>query len=124
MASSKHARQLMISAALGLYLSGARVEAQSAHYKDGSFTGDPVEILWGVVQVKAVIQSGKITDVQFLQMPFDRLRSVELTELAKPLLKSETIKSQSAQVDLVTSATMTSLGYREALGSALAKAKE
>jgi uncharacterized protein with FMN-binding domain len=124
MASSKHARQLVISAALVLYLSGARVEAQSAHYKDGSFTGDPVEILWGVVQVKAVIQSGKITDVQFLQMPFDRLRSVELTELAKPVLKSETIKSQSAQVDLVTSATMTSLGYREALGSALAKAKE
>lgn len=124
MASSKHARQLVISAALVLYLSGARVEAQFAHYKDGSFTGDPVEILWGVVQVKAVIQSGKITDVQFLQMPFDRLRSVELTELAKPILKSETIKSQSAQVDLVTSATMTSLGYREALGSALAKAKE
>jgi uncharacterized protein with FMN-binding domain len=124
MASSKHARQLVISAALVLYLSGARVEAQSAHYKDGSFTGDPVEILWGVVQVKAVIQSGKITDVQFLQMPFDRLRSVELTELAKPVLKSETIRSQSAQVDLVTSATMTSLGYREALGSALAKAKE
>ena len=124
MASSKHAHQLVTSAALVLYLSGARAEAQSAHYKDGSFTGNPVEILWGVVQVKAVIQSGKITDVQFLQMPFDRLRSVELTELAKPVLKSETIKSQSAQVDLVTSATMTSLGYREALGSALAKAKE
>src|ERR1035441_5607770 len=102
MASSKHARQLVISAALVLYLSGARVEAQSAHYKDGSFTGDPVEILWGVVQVKAVNRRGKITDVQFLQMPFDRLRSVELTELAKPVLKSETIKSQSAQVDLVT----------------------
>jgi uncharacterized protein with FMN-binding domain len=124
MANYMQARQLVISAALMLFLAGARAEAQSSHYKDGGFTGDPVEILWGIIQVKAVIQSGKITDVQFLQMPFDRLRSVELTDLAKPLLKSEAIKSQSAQVDLVTSATMTSMGFRETLGSALAKAQK
>ena len=71
-----------------------------------------------------MIQSGKIADVQFLQMPFDRARSVEITDLAKPLLKSEAIKAQSAQVDLVTSATMTSVGFRETLASALAKAKK
>ena len=116
-------RQLSIAAALALFLSGARAEAQAAHYKDGAFLGDPAEILWGTVQVKAVIQDGKIADVQFLQMPFDRQRSVEITDMAKPLLKSEAIKAQSAQVDVVTSATMTSLGFRESLGSALAKAK-
>lgn len=71
-----------------------------------------------------MIQSGKIADVQFLQMPFDRTRSVEITDLAEPLLKSEAIKEQSAQVDLVTSATMTSLGFRQTLDSALAKAKK
>ncbi len=114
----------MISAALALFLAGARAEAQPAHYKDGVFTGDPAEILWGIVQVKAVIQSGKIADVQFLQMPFDRARSVEITDMAKPLLKSEAIEAQSAQVDLVSSATMTSFGFRQTLASALAKAKE
>ena len=117
-------RQLSISTAVVLFLANARAEAQSAPYKDGAFTGDPVEILWGIVQVKAVIQSGKIADVQFLQMPFDRARSVELTDFAEPKLKSEAIQSQSAQVDLVTSATMTSLGFRETLGSALDKAKK
>jgi len=122
-AMTNRTRRILISTALVLFLAGARAEAQSAHYKDGEFTGDPAEILWGFVQVKAVIQSGKITDVQFLQMPFDRARSVEITDLAKPLLKSEAIKAQSAQVDLVSSATMTSLGFREALASALAKAK-
>jgi uncharacterized protein with FMN-binding domain len=123
MANHTQIRQIFTSAALALFLTAARAEAQSANYKDGEFTGDPVEILWGNVQVKAVIQSGKIADVQFLQMPFDRARSVEITDFAKPLLKSEAIKAQNAQVDLVSSATMTSLGFRETLASALAKAK-
>ena len=116
--------RILTSAALALFLTGAKAEAQSARYKDGEFTGDPVEILWGIVQVKAIVQDGKIADVQFLQMPFDRARSVEITDLAKPLLKSEAIKAQSAKVDLVTSATMTSLGFRDTLASALAQAKK
>ena len=125
MANRTQTSQILISAAFALFLAAARVEAQSAHYyKDGAFTGDPVEVLWGIVQVKAVIQNGKIADVQFLQMPFDRARSVEITELAKPLLKSEAIKAQSAQVDLVTSATITSFGFRQTLASALAKAEK
>ncbi len=124
MANRTQTHRAFTSAALAFFLAAARAEAQSAHYKDGEFTGDPVEILWGTVQVKAVIQSGKIADVQFLQMPFDRTRSVEITDLAEPLLKSEAIKEQSAQVDLVTSATMTSLGFRQTLNSALAKAKK
>ena len=124
MANRTQTRQILISAALALFLAGARAEAQSAQYKDGAFTGDPVEILWGIVQVKAVIQSGKITDVQFLQMPFDRARSVEITDMVKPMLESEAIKAQSAEVDLVSSATMTSFGFRQTLASALDKAKK
>jgi uncharacterized protein with FMN-binding domain len=124
MANRTRTRRILTSAALALFLAGARAEAQATHYRDGAFTGDPAEILWGIVQVKAVIQDGKIADVQFLQMPFDRARSVEITDFAKPLLKSEAIKAQSAEVDLVSSATMTSIGFRQTLASALAKAKE
>jgi len=124
MANRTQTRRIFTSGALALFLPGARAEAQSAHYKDGEFTGDPVEILWGIVQVKAVIQGGKIADVQFLQVPFDRPRSVEISDLAKPLLKTEAIKAQSAQVDLVSSATLTSLGFRQALASALAKSEK
>lgn len=124
MANHTQNRRMFTFAALALLLTGARAKAQSAGYKDGEFTGDPSEILWGFVQVKAVIQGGKIADVQFLQMPFDRARSVEITDFVKPLLKSEAIKAQNAQVDLVSSATMTSLGFRDTLASALAKAKK
>ncbi len=124
MADRTPTRRHFTSGALIFLLTSARAFAQSGHYKDGEFTGDPVEILWGTVQVKAVIQNGKIADVQFLQVPFDRARSVEISDLAKPLLKSEAIKAQSAKVDLVSSATITSLGFREALASALAKAEK
>jgi uncharacterized protein with FMN-binding domain len=117
-------RRTFTSAALALFLAGAPARAQSSRYKDGEFTGDPIEILWGIIQVKAVIQDGKIADVQFLQMPFDRARSVEITDLSKPLLKSEAIKAQSAQVNVVTSATLTSFGFRQALGTALSKARQ
>lgn len=117
-------RRTVLSSLLVLFLAGARAKAQSAHYKDGEFIGDPAEILWGTVQVKAVIQAGKLIDVQFLQVPFDRARSVEISDMAKPLLKSEAIKAQNAEVDLVSSATMTSLGFRQTLASALAKAQK
>jgi uncharacterized protein with FMN-binding domain len=124
MANRTQTRRTFTSAALALFLTGARAKAQTARYKDGEFTGDPSEILWGNVQVKAVIENGEIADVQYLQMPFDRTRSVEISDLVKPLLKSEAIKAQSAQVNLISSATMTSLGFRETLASALAKAKK
>ena len=124
MAQHSYTRRTFTSAALALFLAGAPAKAQSARYKDGEFTGDPVEILWGNIQVKAVIQGGRIAEVQFLQMPFDRARSVEITDFAKPLLESEAIKVQSAQVNVVTSATLTSFGFRQALGSALSKARQ
>jgi uncharacterized protein with FMN-binding domain len=124
MANQTQTRRMFTFAALALFVAGARAKAQSARYKDGEYTGDPAEILWGFVQVKAVIQGGKIADVQFLQMPFDRARSVEITDFVKPLLKSEAIKVQDAQIDLVSSATMTSLGFRDTLASALEKAKK
>src|ERR1700730_4480157 len=44
----------------------------SSLYKDGTYTGSVADAQWGYVQVKAVIQHGKITDVSFLQYPNER----------------------------------------------------
>src|SRR5438094_743045 len=46
----------------------------SSLYKDGSYTGSLADAQWGYIQVKAIIQHGKITDVQFLQYPNERNR--------------------------------------------------
>ena len=92
-------------------------------YKDGSYTGSVDDAQWGVVQVKAVIKNGKITDVQFLQYPNDRNRSIEINSYADPQLTSEAIQAQSANVDIVTGATDSSDAFIQSLSDALSQAK-
>ena len=79
-------------------------QTPGALYRDGSYTGSVADAQWGVVQVKAVIKNGKITDVQFLQYPNDRNRSIYINSYADPQLSSEAIQAQSANVDIVTGA--------------------
>jgi uncharacterized protein with FMN-binding domain len=92
-------------------------------YKDGSYTGIDADAYFGKVQVKAVIQNGKLTDVQFLDYPSDRTTSKRISEQAMPVLKSEAIRAQSAQVDVVSGATQTSQGFMQSLADALSQAK-
>jgi uncharacterized protein with FMN-binding domain len=95
----------------------------STGYKDGSYTGSTDDAQWGYIQVKAVIHGGKITDVQFLQYPNERLRSVVINQYADPVLTQEAIQAQSAQVDVVSGATDSSIAFIQSLSDALAQAK-
>ncbi len=95
----------------------------SGQYKDGQYTGDAVDVFYGNVQVKAIIQNGKITDVQFLQSPNDRQTSIMINSQAMPLLTQEAIQAQSANVDIISGATDSSKGFIQSLGSALNQAK-
>jgi uncharacterized protein with FMN-binding domain len=98
-------------------------KAPGSLYKDGSYTGSVADAQWGNIQVKAIIQNGKIKDVQFLQAPNDRNRSIRINDSADPQLTSEAIQAQSAQVDIVTGATDTSNAFIESLSDALSQAK-
>ncbi len=91
-------------------------------YKDGAYTGNVTDAFYGNVQVKAIIQNGKIADVQFLQYPNDRRTSIEINSQAMPVLTAEAIKVQSAEVDTVTGATQTSQAFKQSLQSALDQA--
>lgn len=95
----------------------------SQTYKDGTYTGDVANAFYGNIQVNAVIQGGKIADVQFLQYPNDRSRSIMINQYAMPQLKSETITVQNASVDIVSGATDSSQAFIQSLQSALNKAK-
>jgi uncharacterized protein with FMN-binding domain len=92
-------------------------------YKDGVYMGDPKDAYWGNVQVKAVIKGGQLTDVQVVDYPSHRRTSQEINNYAMPYLQSEAIQAQSAQVDLISGATLTSEAYARSLQSALLKAK-
>jgi uncharacterized protein with FMN-binding domain len=95
----------------------------SSSYKDGTYTGDSVDVYYGNIQVQAIIRSGKIADVSFLSYPSDRQRSLAIANRAMPVLSQEAITIQGSQVDAVSGATATSSGFRQSLASALVKAK-
>jgi len=101
----------------------ASPKVSQGQYKDGEYVGSVAGAYYGNVQVKAVIQGGKITDVQFLDYPHDRNTSREINTQAMPYLTSEAIQAQSAKVDVVSGATETSGAFVESLTSALAQAK-
>lgn len=98
------------------------VPSAAIAYHDGEFTGDKVDVYYGNVQVKTTIVGGKIQDVQFLDYPQDRGTSDEISAMAMPILKSEAIKAQSAEVDIVSGATQTSTGFKASLHSTLMQA--
>ena len=92
-------------------------------YKNGTYTGSVADAQWGVVQVQVVIQNGEIINVQFLQYPNERNRSVEINSYADPILVNEAIQAQSAQVDMVSGATDTSQAFIQSLSDALSQAQ-
>ena len=97
--------------------------APKSLYTDGTYTGSSVDVYFGTVQVAAVISGGKLTDIKFLNYPQDRSTSLMKSNSALPVLKSEAIKAQNAQVNAVSGATETSSGFVQSLTSALALAK-
>lgn len=92
-------------------------------YKDGTYVGAATDAYYGTVQVQAVIRNGKIADVPFLQYPNSRGHSRAVNGQAMPILTSEAIAAQSAQVDVVSGATFTSEAFMQSLRSALTQAK-
>jgi len=91
-------------------------------FKDGQFIGTTADAYYGLVQVKAVISNGKITDIIFLSYPKDRQTSVLINEQALPVLKTEAIAAQSASVNIVSGATFTSQAFIASLTAALNQA--
>jgi uncharacterized protein with FMN-binding domain len=88
-------------------------------YKNGSVTGPVVNTRFGPVQVEVTISGGKVADVTAVQLPFDHPRSQEISDYAAPILQSEAVQAQSAQIDLVSGATYTSIAYARSLQAAL-----
>jgi len=77
---------------------------------------------YGNVQVGATVQGGKITAVDFLQAPNTHQTSVIINSQAMPILQTEAIQAQSANVNIVSGATFTSQAYQASLADALAQA--
>jgi uncharacterized protein with FMN-binding domain len=88
-------------------------------YYDGEYSGPRVNTIYGIVQIKAVIQNDQIVDVQFLEFPQHRRTSRMINSIATPRLTQEAIRAQSARVNIISGATVTSLAFAQSLQSAL-----
>ena len=87
------------------------------------FAGVVVQTQFGPVQVQVAVSGGKLIDVAALQLPFDRSRSARISQYSAPILRSEAIQAQSANVDIVSGATYTSRAYAQSLDSALKRSQ-
>ena len=92
------------------------------HLQDGDYLSDTKQYEWGDLKVKISIHGGQIIGVQVVQYPDHRAESLELSQMASPILDSEVIQTQQSNVDIVSSATDTSYVYRDAIASAIIKA--
>lgn len=101
-----------------------QLAASIDQYRDGTYTGEITDAYYGQVQVLADIQSGRLVSVRVLQYPADRQTSRYINSQALPLLESEVVSAQTARVDIVTGATLTSVAYLRSLDSALAHAQQ
>jgi len=102
--------------------SGTGSGAGSSAKKSATVKGSVAQTRWGPVQVQVSVASGKITRVDVLQYPNGNGRDQEINDYALPILTQETIDAQSANIDMVSGATVTSDGYLQSLQSALDKA--
>ena len=86
-------------------------------------TGSTVSTRFGDVAVQITIDSGKITDVQSLALPTGR-HSGEISDYVAPILASEVLQAQSANIDIVSGATYTTEAYAESVQSAIDQAAQ
>ena len=85
----------------------------------GTYAGSAVQTRFGTVQVQITVKAGAITDVTALQLTDDDRKSVQISNRAAPLLRAAVIKAQSAQVQTISGATVTSAAYLTSLQGAL-----
>jgi uncharacterized protein with FMN-binding domain len=111
-----------VEPASGLVTPAAMSFASSAAYADGAYTGPAVDAYYGYVQVQAIIQGGQLARIKVLQYPSDRRTSVFINRQALPMLRDEVVSAQTADVDIISGATLTSEAFIRSLDAALRKA--
>ena len=94
----------------------------SAGGSSTAVTGDTAQTRWGPVQVQITVAGGQITDVTPVQYPNGNGRDQEINSYALPVLAKEALAAQSANIDHVSGATVTSDGYVQSLQSAIDQA--
>ncbi|WP_324643453.1 FMN-binding protein [Pseudarthrobacter sp. LT1] len=93
--------------------------SSSSSSASGTYKGNTVQTRFGPVQVQITVANGKITDVTALQLTNTDGESIQISNRAAPLLRSKVLAAQSANVQTVSGATITSDAYLTSLQAAI-----
>lgn len=85
-------------------------------------TGDAADTRYGPVQVRVTLSGGRVTAATAVDYPTRSPRDYQINSYAIPVLNQEAVDANSANIDMVSGATFTSIGYQQSLQSALDKA--
>lgn len=99
--------------------SGAAGAMGAAAKAGGTYAGAVVQTRFGAVQVQITVKAGAITDVAALQLTDDDRKSVQISNRAAPLLRAEVLAAQTADVQTISGATITSDAYLNSLQAAI-----
>jgi uncharacterized protein with FMN-binding domain len=130
---------LLTVAALALPIADATAATRAATKKivvSKRFTGSLASVQqWGSLQVTIVVRktttitgtkkkvTRRLTAVSVPTYPNHTNRSIYINQTALPILKSEALRVQSANVNMVSGATDSSDAFAQSLQSAILKAK-
>jgi uncharacterized protein with FMN-binding domain len=84
-------------------------------------TGASEQYGYGVLAVRVTVHGSRITDISVPSLQTAEPLSQQIASEAIPMLRSEVLSVQSAQINGVSGATYTSEAYAASLQSALAK---
>ena len=130
---------LLTVAALALPIADATAATRATTKKivvSKRFTGSVASVdRWGSLQVTIVVRktttitgtkkkvTRKITAVSVPTYPNHTDRSIYINQTALPILKAETLRAQSANINMVSGATDSSDAFAQSLQSAILKAR-
>ena len=81
--------------------------------------GPAVGTRFGSVQVALTLDGTTIVDVAALQLPSGDRRTNQISSYVEPILRTEALQAQSANIDGISGATYTSNAYARSLQAAL-----
>ena len=98
---------------------GTRAGSVLAAGKAGNvITGTAASTRYGLVQVQITVSGSTIVSATATTYPTGG-RNSEISSYAVPILQKEAVTAQNAQIDTVSGATFTSVGYQTSLQAAL-----
>jgi uncharacterized protein with FMN-binding domain len=78
---------------------------------------------FSAIQVKATLKDGRLVGVETVALSGDGPHTDALNARAEPILREEALRAGSADVDVVSGATSTSLTWLESLRGAIREAR-